>query len=106
MDRTRFSKLETTCENPAFSEDLCLRAKIRRAINKRDMNLNVMFHVLIRVYVSTFETFYLTTFISAALCYWLYSFKPCSLFFATAKYLMYLACILVIKLITAHADVT
>jgi len=58
-----------------------LRAKITRIINKRDMNLNIMFHVLIHVYISTFEAFYLTAHISAvALCYRLYSFKPCSLF--------------------------
>lgn len=30
------------------------------------MNLNVTFHILIHVYVSSFEAFYLTTYISAA----------------------------------------
>jgi len=36
------------------------------------MNLNVMFRVLIHINVSTFEAFYLTSHISAALCYRLY----------------------------------
>lgn len=53
-----------TSENSAIGEDLCPRVKITDIINKCDMNLNFMFHVLIHVHVSAREAFYLTAYIS------------------------------------------
>lgn len=67
-----FSKLETTCENPAIGEDLCSRIKITCTINKCDMNLNFTFHVLIHVHVSALEAFYLAAYISVVMCCRLY----------------------------------
>lgn len=63
------------------------------------MNLNVTFHILIHVYVSTFEAFYLTTYISAALRYIRLNRAPLFIFFHGKIFnerSVYLACILVI----------